>query len=149
MAEGKDQLLIDNAILREAKRKKRGLSCAWVDYKKAYNMEPLSRILKTLETTKVAGNINAFLSNSMNKWETRLTANGKELSVKINRGIFQGDSLSPLQFIVAMLPLLLFILKRETTDIGYKFGSLGHVINHLFFMDDLKLFATSMKTRKN
>ena len=85
MAEGKDQLLIDNAILREAKRKKRGLSSAWVDYKKAYNMEPLSQILKTLETTKVAGNINAFLSNSMNKWETRLTANGEELgSVKIN-----------------------------------------------------------------
>ena len=122
---------------------------AWVDYKKAYDMVPHSWILKTLEITKVAGNIIAFLSNSMNKWETRLTANGKELSAKINRGIFQGDSLSPLQFIVAMLPLLLFILKRETTDIGYKFGSLGHVINHLFFMDDLKLFATSMKTRKN
>ena len=38
----KDQLLIDKAVLREAKRKRRHLSVAWIDYKKVYDMVPHS-----------------------------------------------------------------------------------------------------------
>ena len=34
----KDQLLIDKVVLCEAKRKKRCLSVAWIDYKKTYDM---------------------------------------------------------------------------------------------------------------
>ena len=42
----------------------------------------------------------------MNKWKTNLYADGKLLgSVPIRRGIFQGDSLSPLLFVIALLPL--------------------------------------------
>ena len=44
----KDQLLIDGEVLREAKRKKRLLSMAWIDYRKAYDMLPHSWILETL-----------------------------------------------------------------------------------------------------
>ena len=38
----KDHLLIDKAVLREAKTKKRNLSMCWIDYKKAYDMVPHS-----------------------------------------------------------------------------------------------------------
>ena len=38
----KDQLLIDRMILRNCKRRKTGLSMAWIDYKKAYDMVPHS-----------------------------------------------------------------------------------------------------------
>ena len=41
----KDQLLIDKAILREVRRKKRSLAMSWIDYKKAYDMVPHSWIL--------------------------------------------------------------------------------------------------------
>ena len=52
--------------------------------------------------------------------EEWLTSNGEVLGeVRIKRGIFQGDSLSPLLFVLSMIPLAI-LLKRE--NIGYKFG---------------------------
>ena len=118
----KDQLLIDDkAVLRDAKRKKRHLSVAWIDYKKTYDMVPHSWIHEILSMMKVAGNIAGLLEKSMDQWKTVLTANGEVLGeVDIRRGIFQGDSLSPLLFIMVMIPLSV-LLKRER--VGYSFGS--------------------------
>jgi len=137
----KDQLLIDKSILREVKALKRNLSMCWIDYKKAYDMVPHSWILEMLGMVGVAGNVRMLLKGSMTNWKTVLTANNKVLGeVDINRGIFQGDSLSPLIFVIAMIPLSI-LLKRE--KLGYFFGDDGLLINHLLFMDDLKLFGRS------
>ena len=57
-------------------------------------------------------------------------------SVDIRRGIFQGDSLSPLIFAVCMV-LLTKIL--QDVKAGYTLGDVK--INHLFFMDDLKIYG--------
>ena len=139
----KDQLLIDKAVLREARRKKRHLSVAWIDYKKAYDMVPHSWIREVLSMMKVAENVRGLLGESMGLWKTVLTASGKVLGdVDIRRGIFQGDSFSPLLFIMVMIPLSI-LLKRE--GLGYSFGPDGKVLNHLLFMDDLKLFGKSEK----
>ena len=136
----KDQLLIDKAVLRDARVKKRCLAMAWIDYQKAYDMLPHSWILETLGLIKVAKNIKDFLTGSMKSWKTVLTAGGDELGeVSIRRGIFQGDSLSPLLFVVAMIPLT-SLLRRE--KMGYRFGMEGKKINHLLFMDDLKLYGS-------
>ena len=135
----KDQLLIDKAVLREARAKQRYLSMAWIDYRKAYDMLPHSWILETLGLIKVAKNIDSLLRGSMKDWKTELTAGGTSLGeVTIRRGIFQGDSLSPLLFVVAMIPLTL-LLRRE--KLGYQFGPEGRRTSHLLFMDDLKLYA--------
>ena len=136
----KDQLLIDKTILRETRIRKRCLAMAWIDYRKAYDMVPHSWILEMLKLVKVSENIGRLIENSMANWSTLLTANGEELGqVKINRGIFQGDSLSPLLFIIIMLPLTIILRKEK---LGYKFGGQNsQLINHLLFMDDLKLYA--------
>ena len=55
----------------------------------------------------------------------------------IRWGIFH---LSPLLFIIFMIPLSIF-LRRE--QLGYAFVSDGKLINHLLFMDDLKLYGKS------
>ena len=55
-----------------------------------------------------AKNMITTISNSMMNWKTVLTSGGTDLGqVDIRRGIFQGDSLSPLLFILIMLPLTL------------------------------------------
>ena len=137
----KDQLLIDKAITKDARMKCRNLNMAWVDYKKAYDMVPHSWILEVISMFGLADNICNLLSHSMNHWKTVLTAGDQSLgTVDINRGIFQGDSLSPLLFIMIMTPLSM-ILKDEQK--GYKLGNSGNLVNHLLFMDDLKLYGKS------
>ena len=137
----KDQLLIDKAVLREAKLKKRNLSMGWIDYRKAYDLVPHSWILEMMGKVKVAENVQGLLRRSMGDWKTSLTSNGVVLGeVDIKRGIFQGDSLSPLLFIIIMIPLSI-IIRRE--KMGYAFGDDGHLIDHLLFMDDLKLYGKS------
>ena len=102
-------------------------------------MLPHSWILESLGLIKVAKNIKGLLNGSMKEWKSVLTVNGANLGeVEIRRGIFQSDSLSPLLFVMAMIPLTM-PLRREA--MGYRFGSEGKKINHLLFMDDLKLYG--------
>ena len=79
----------------------------------------------------------------MKTWRVELTAGGRRLSeAKIQRGIFQGDALSRLLFIIAMMPLNHILLK--CTD-GYKLSRSQETVNHLMYMDDIKLFAKNEK----
>ena len=75
----------------------------------------------------------------MKTWRVELTAGGRSIAeTKIHRVIFEGDALSPLLFIIAMLPLN-HILRKCTA--GYKLSRSQEKINHLMYMDDIKLFA--------
>jgi hypothetical protein len=60
--------------------------------------------------------------------------------IKIQRGIFQGDSLSPLLFCICLLPLTEQLNKLDT---GYEEHTSKIKISHLLYMDDLKLIAKS------
>ena len=137
----KDQLIIDKTILRDCKKRHKNLAMAWVDYKKAYDMVPHSWIIECLKLYNISENIVKFIEGSMPKWRTELTACGESLcEVMIKRGIFQGDSLSPLLFVICMIPLSSVLRKMS---LGYTLGT--EKINSLLFMDDLKLFAKNEK----
>ena len=92
----KDKLLINKMILRNANRRKTKLYVAWIDYKKAFDSLPHSWIAKSPQMLGISDNIRQFLKVAMNSWNTLLTVNGQILAqVRILRGIFQGNSLSP------------------------------------------------------
>ena len=79
---------------------------AWIDYKKAYDMVPQSWILPCLKIHKIPDQVVQFIEKTIEIWRVELTARGKSLAeVKIQRSIFQGDALSPLLFVIAMMPL--------------------------------------------
>ena len=137
----KDQLLIDKMVLRDSKRRRTNLTMAWIDYRKAYDMVPHSWIGECLELFGCAANVCSFIGSSMERWRCELSASGKVLGdIRIRRGIFQGDSLSLLLFVICMIPLTLVLREMKA---GYEFKDGGGKINHLLYMDDLKLFGKS------
>ena len=78
----------------------------------------------------------------MKHWNTELNAGQSRLgNVKIKRGIFHEDSLSPLPFVMTMIPLILMLRK---TNIFYEVRKKKERINHLLFMDELELFAKNV-----
>ena len=113
---------------------------AWIDYKKVYDMVPHSWIIECLDLFGVAENIKSLLVNSMEKWKVTLCSELGE--VKLKRGIFQGDSLYPLVFVLALIPLSLILRKAKA---AYEFSESKDKINHLLIMDDLKLKSRSEK----
>ena len=147
----KDQLLINKTILEDAKRRQRNLSMAWIDYRKAFDSVLHSWISRCLELYKVDDTLRQFITHQMTFRKTDITLNHSkgELhipNVQIKRGIFQGDSLSPLLFCLTIDPLSKLLKKQ---NIGYNMGkirgddAMKQVISHLLFMDDLKLYADS------
>ena len=109
----------------------------------SYDSVPHSWILQTLDLVGAADNIKRLMRESMESWKTQLTACGKDLGeVSIRRGIFQGDSLSPLLFVIAMLPHS-SVLNESAA--GYQLSKKEGKITHLLFMDDLKLYGRNEK----
>jgi hypothetical protein len=143
-------------ILENCHGRKRNLSTAWIDYRKAFDSVPHSWIIQALEIYRVSPVISEFLEHNMALWNTTLMLNhsggvGKSQGIKINRGIFQGDSLSPLLFCLSLIPLS---TELNNAKLGYRIQN--NTINHLFYMDDLKLYAKNdsdleglLKTVKN
>ena len=92
-------------------------------------MAPHSRIIEPLDLYKVIENINSLLVNSMAKWKVIFSGNSDLSEVEIKRGIFQRDSLSPLVFILVLIPLSLNLRKSKA---AYEFSERKENINYLF-----------------
>ena len=142
----KRQLIVNKTILEHALRNRRSLSMAYIDYQKAYDSVPHSWIIESLKLYKVSKTIIAFLEHTICMWKTTLTLNHENGSIKIEniqirRGIFQGNSLSPLLFIIALNPLSKILNKNFP---GYDLD--GIAVTHTFYMDDLKLYGNCKTT---
>ena len=77
----------------------------------------------------------------MQSWRTVLFSGKNKLGkINIRRGIFQGDSLSHLLIAVDQIPVAIILraLKQR-----YSFGKGKERLNHLLFMDDLKLYGSN------
>ena len=70
-----------------------------------------------------------------------MMSNGEDLrELDVKRGVFQGDSVSPLFFFLSMGPMLLIL---RNVKASYECVKKEYKLNHLFFMNDLKLFFKS------
>ena len=139
----KTQLLINKSIFEDAFRKRKNLSMCYIDYAKAYDSVPHKWIIETLAVYKINSVILRFLAHSMSMWHTNMFLYHKNGvicvdNIMIKRGIFQGDTLSPLLFIIAINPLSLLLNRRCS---GYTLSGLN--VTHSLYMDDLKGFCSS------
>lgn len=118
----------------------------YIDYRKAFDSVPHSWLVRVLKIYKINPVIIHFLQSTMRRWETVVnlkTANTNIRTgpIEINRGIFQGDSLSAIWFCLAINPL-----SKMLSNSRYGFDLKGsptqaYTVSHLLYMDDLKLYA--------
>ena len=84
-------------ILENCKKRKRNLSCAWIDYKKVFDSVPHEWILRSLILFKVSPRVVGFLKHNMKNWKTQLiltyeTGTLMSHNINIKKEILQGDS---------------------------------------------------------
>ena len=127
-----DLLYIDWEAIKEVESRNKNLAMAWIYYKKAYDMVPHPWITECLDFFAVAENIKSLLVNSMEKRKVMLCLGNSELGeVEIKQGIFQGDSLAPLVFVLALIPLSLILRKAKA---AYEFSGSKEKIFYLWMI---------------
>ena len=67
-----DQLIINKMIMENAKAKKRNISTAWIDYRKAYDSVPHDWIVEVLKMHKFDTTTIKFIETTMKHWKTSL-----------------------------------------------------------------------------
>ena len=106
----KDQLLIDNDVIRNCNRRKTNLKMTCVDFRKAYGMVPRMSMIKALKLIDAAPNVIALLKSTLIDRKTELILGRISVGeVNINKDTFQGDSLSLLLFIISLVALTLVL----------------------------------------
>ena len=145
----KDQLLINKTVMEECRVKHKNLSMAWVDYRKAFDSVPHSWILQCMSIYGLSPKVIKFTELTMKNWKTILYISHNEGQEKsdetpIRCGIYQGDSFSPLLFCMALFPL-----SRILDDVKGGYTINKTTLTHLFYMDDLKLYAKTEEALKD
>ncbi|CAD7079165.1 unnamed protein product [Hermetia illucens] len=138
----KEQLIIDTVAVKQAVHQKRNISTAYIDYKSAFDSISHSWLLQVLRLYKINPNVVLLLRTVMKNWSTKLSVSSQTSGeIPIRRGIFQGDSLSPLWFCLALNPLS-HLLHESKYGFQVKHGILSKcTLSHLMYIDDIKLYA--------
>ena len=95
--------------------------------------------LEKLKAQKVSCKQNEQVETRVDIWQS-VFVERKNVNVEVKGGIFQFDNFSPLLFVLCMVLLSLTLQKVK---FNYEFVDKNTRLNHLLFMDDLKLFAKS------
>ncbi|KAF9763183.1 Retrovirus-related Pol polyprotein from type-2 retrotransposable element R2DM, partial [Nosema granulosis] len=134
----KEQAMLNIAVNKEYKN---SLKTMWIDVKKAYDSVDHAYLVACIERLNLPQWIGEFLKSTIKKWHIEIRAGSEMiLEKKIERGILQGDSLSPLLFVLCMDPLSRK-LNSKYPKVGVQTDNQSFVTNHLLFIDDLKLLA--------
>ncbi|GIX62787.1 reverse transcriptase homolog [Babesia caballi] len=119
------------------------LYSTWIDITKAFDSVDHVVLEHVIRRLKLPNWMTNFILDTIRRWTIDIRWH-KECIIegkKIERGILQGDSLSPLLFVLCMDPLSrrlrqLYPSVQIRTSDSREFGT-----NHLLYIDDLKLLA--------
>ena len=140
-----DNLLIDRVVTLDCQRRRRNLSMAWVDVKKAYDSVDHGWLGEMMVLHRFPKWMCKVISKLCKSWKTRIVANtrhGWEVSdpIMFKKGLPQGDALCPRLFTICLNPVAWKISASE----GYKLSKpISATVTDLLYIDDLKVFAAN------
>ncbi|KAG0435394.1 Retrovirus-related Pol polyprotein from type-1 retrotransposable element R2 [Dictyocoela muelleri] len=135
----KEQLLFNHCINIYNEYK---LKVLWVDIRKAFDTVPFHYLNELLRRLNIPQNIREFIKNMQSNVKINISYNNNKIgSFKPERGILQGDSLSPILFTLCMEPISRILNEDNELMFDMTYENKQMKINHLFYMDDLKIMA--------
>ena len=102
-------LIINKTVADNAIRRRTELSMVYIDYAEAYDSVPYQWTVDLMSAYKISPIIINFFAAAMRFWKTDLYLFYEGGCMIVNdaqfkRGIYEGDSLSPLFFIISINP---------------------------------------------
>ena len=95
-----------NAILDQAKENKKSVSITMLDLKNAFGSVSHSYILDMLQHASIPREAIQYIRNCYNKLSVYIQTKSWQTSqLKVGKGMFQGDTLSPTIFLLAFAPI--------------------------------------------
>lgn len=132
------------------KRGKKGFLLFKIDFEKAYDMMNWNFLKITLNEFGFPPHLVNLIMNCTTSTILFLKWNGEMLeSFKPNRGLRQGDPMSPYLFVLCMEKLALLIQEKvhDRKWIPTQIDKNGRAIFHLFFADDCLLFTQAKSSQ--
>lgn len=138
-----DQVLAYDAIYR-----RHPLCVCWLDFRKAFDSVNHSYLKWAINASRLPTYVAQFISRSMKYWRTSFCVTGSSNitpPIRVRNGIYQGDSLSPELFVLAIAPISYALNKHGpalSTSVGRATG-MAVSLNHQCYIDDIKLYGRS------
>ncbi len=134
-----------NSLLLHARTQKKTLHCTWFDLADAFGSISHPLISYTLSRNQFPPEIISYINCLYSQLSASvITPSWSSSSFSMSQGVFQGDPLSPLIFILCFNPLLDFL--KENSKFGYKFKNTS--IISLPYADDFNLITTNKRTHQ-
>ncbi|UYV71222.1 hypothetical protein LAZ67_8002258 [Cordylochernes scorpioides] len=137
-----DHILLLNSLIQLSLRRKRGkLYVFFVDLTKAFDTVPHDLLWQKLHKMGISNKFVMLIKNFYKEAKITIRWKGQYSSnVKINSGVLQGESLSPLLFILYMADLI--ELYNNSALTGFHLPDFG-VLHLLLYADDIAIIGES------
>ncbi|UYV63317.1 hypothetical protein LAZ67_2003735, partial [Cordylochernes scorpioides] len=137
-----DHILLLNSLIQLSLRRKRGkLYVFFVDLTKAFDTVPHDLLWQKLHKMGISNKFVMLIKNFYQEAKITIRWKGQYSSnVKINSGVLQGESLSPLLFILYMADLI--ELYNNSALTGFHLPDFG-VLHLLMYADDIAIIGES------
>ncbi|UYV64540.1 hypothetical protein LAZ67_3001142 [Cordylochernes scorpioides] len=137
-----DHILLLNSLIQLSLRRKRGkLYVFFVDLTKAFDTVPHDLLWQKLHKMGISNKFVMLIKNFYQEAKITIRSKGQYSSnVKINSGVLQGESLSPLLFILYMADLI--ELYNNSALTGFHLPDFG-VLHLLMYADDIAIIGES------
>lgn len=124
-------------LMSDARYNNRELHLASLDVAKAFDSVSTSAILHCLRKIGCPLSFTNYVSDLYSESSTVLQFMGRNETVQVNRGVRQGDPLSPMLFNLVMEQ----VIKTLNVDVGYQIGEVK--VSGIAYADDVILTAQS------
>ena len=137
-------LVLDD-VLSEARKHRKNLHMLLIDLKNAFGSAPHSRIIWALQRFGAPAWVQSYVRNFYSDVNTKMQCKTWETDfLRVKRGVLQGDTLSPLLFLLVM-QVALQALASTCPNYGYRTSADGREHFLKCFADDLTIITRTPK----